>query len=91
MVVIGEVRRPGLYGRAILHRLRHGVRKGPFAQVATGRTDLDLGAVRRHFDPDRRKIEHLALFIPHHLNALQGRLTMRTAGHLMRQGAIQRL
>jgi len=56
--------------------------------MATGRTDLDLGAVRRHFNPDRRNIEDLALFIPHHLDALQGRLTMRTAGHLMRQGSL---
>ena len=44
--------------------------------------------MRCHFDPDRRHIEHLALFITYHLNPLQGRLTMRTAGHLMGQGPL---
>src|SRR5881409_3168507 len=34
MVVIGEVRRPGLYGRAILHRLRH-LSKGTFPDAVT--------------------------------------------------------
>ena len=40
--------------------------------MATGRTDLDLGAVRRHFNPDRRKIEDLALFILHHSMPCKG-------------------
>jgi hypothetical protein len=56
--------------------------------MATGRTDLDLGAVRHHFHPDRQHIEDLALCIPHHRDALQGRLTLRAAGHLMRQGSL---
>ena len=41
---------------------------------------LVFGAVRRHCNPDRRNIADLALFIPRHLDALQGRLPMRTAG-----------
>ena len=89
--MIGEVRRPGLYCRAILYRLRYNVRKGPFARLATGRTDFNLGAMRRHFDSDRRKIEHLALFISHHLDILQGRVTMRTDGDLMRHGPLRML
>jgi len=91
MVVIGEVRRPSVHRRAILHRVRHRVRKDSFARLATGRTDLDLGAMRRHVDPDRRQIEHLALFISHHLDTLQGRVTMRTEGDLMRHGPLRML
>lgn len=56
--------------------------------MATGRTDFALGAGCCPFNPDRRTIADLALCIPHHLKALQGRLTMRTAGHLLRQGAL---
>jgi hypothetical protein len=59
--------------------------------MATGRTDLDLGAMRRHLDPGRRKIEPLALFIAYRLNLLQGRLTMPTAGDLMRDDPLRML
>ena len=45
--------------------------------------------MRRHFNPDRRQIEHLALFISHHLDLLQGRLTMRTQGDRMRHSPLR--
>jgi hypothetical protein len=73
---------------AVWHGVRHLLRKGPFGRTTTRRTDLDLGARRRHCAPDRRQIAPRALFLTPHLDTLEGRLTMRTAGHLMRQGPV---
>src|SRR5262249_48873117 len=81
MVVIGEVGSPGRHRRAILHRVRHSVGKGPCAWMATGWADFDVGAMGRGFNADSRHIEHLALFIPRHLDAHQGRLTTRALLH----------
>src|SRR5207237_8594913 len=89
MMMIRKVRCPVLHCRTILHRLRHGLRKASFASMATDRTDFDRGAMRRHLDPDRRQIEHLALFIAYRLDILQGRLTMPTAGDLMRDDPLR--
>jgi hypothetical protein len=47
--------------------------------------------MRHHFDPDRRQIKHLALFISHHLDIVQGRVTMRTAGDRIRHGPLRML
>ena len=47
--------------------------------------------MRRHFDPDRRQIEHLALFIAHHLDLVQGRVTIRTEGNRIRHGLLRML
>src|SRR5215472_13546290 len=74
MVVIGEVGGPGRHRRAILHRVRHGVGKGPCAGIATGWTDFDLGAMCRDFNADSRNIEHLALFITPYSQKIRTRL-----------------
>src|SRR5262245_51770981 len=81
MVVMDEVGGPGRHRRAILHRGRHGVRKEPWAWMATGGTDFDLGAMCRDCHAESRNIEHLALFITHHLEAHPGRLTTRALLH----------
>src|SRR5919106_2569525 len=91
IVLIGEVRRPGVHHRTVLHRLSDGLRKASLTRTATLRTDLDLGPMRRHFDPDRRNIEYLALFIPHRLDTPQGGLTMPTVEDLMRFNPIRSL
>src|SRR5712691_7392148 len=62
MMLIGEVGRPGVYDRALLDRLPHRRRKAPLTRLATPRTDLDLGAMRGHFDPDGGNVANLALF-----------------------------
>src|SRR5437899_11887959 len=65
------------------------IERGPFGRTPTRRTDLDLGAMRRHFDPDRRHIEHLAFFIPPHLTPLQVPQTTHTPAHLVRQAPVE--
>lgn len=69
-MMMGEGRRPGLYRRTLVYRLHHGVRQGSCAPMAPGRTDLELGARRRHLDPARRQIAHLAFFIAYRLDTL---------------------
>jgi hypothetical protein len=59
--------------------------------MATHRTDLDLGVMRCHFDPDGGNVEDLALFIPHRLGARQGRLTMCTGVRLVGLCPIRRV
>src|SRR3954452_25614959 len=83
MRLIGEGGRPGVHRWTVLDRLPHRRRKAPFAHTATGRTHLDLGAMRRHCAPDGWPSAHLALFIPYRCDRGQGHLTMRTAGHRM--------
>ena len=47
--------------------------------------------MRRHFNPDGRQIEHLALFISHRLDTLQGRVTMHTDGDPIRHSPLRML
>ena len=83
MMLIGQIGRPGVYHRAVLDGLPHRRRKAPFIRMATRRTDLDRGAMRRYCDSDGWNVEHLALFIPHRCDSGQGRLTMRTGVRLV--------
>ena len=85
-MLIAKVRRPGLDFRAVLHRLRHSHRKGPFRRSAAFRTDFDFGAICRDDQPHLRNIEHLTLFIPRRFGISQWCLTMRARGRRVRFG-----
>src|SRR5437879_5196028 len=89
VMLLGEVGRPRLDGRTVLHCLRHPRRERPFALAATRRTYRDFSAMRRDFNTDGRNIEHLALFIIRRLDAHQGGLTMLAGGGLVKLDLIR--
>jgi hypothetical protein len=91
MGVMEQVRRPGVPRRALWPRWRHGGRQGAWARLATGRTALALGAMRRHGNPACRQLAPRALFRSHRLDTLPGRVPMRTDGDHRRHGPLRRL